>query len=250
MVVSIILSVLVFVHLFFLTAVLKKDFSLIDIGWGLGFVLISFVTYFHHPLSVRNALTLLVVTLWGMRLALYIFKRGRGKGEDPRYTKLRNEWGNSANLQAYLKVFLMQGTLMLIISLPITSGMTNKVNELHFLNKLGLIVFTFGFVFEVYSDWYLNRFKSLSENKGKLCFTGPWSLCRFPNYFGEITLWYGIYLLNVNLNNAWSILGPITIHFFIIKVTGVAPLERKYFLREEYQEYARRMPRMIPWTKP
>jgi steroid 5-alpha reductase family enzyme len=251
MISSIIISVLVFVHIFFLIAVIRKNFAVIDIGWGLGITLIALVSYLHNPLSIKNAILLMLVVVWGLRLALYIFARARGKGEDPRYNRLRQSWGSHANSQAYLKVFLGQGILMMIVSLPLSSGMAlNPSNELSLLNWIGVGVWTIGLTFEIWADSYMAWWKSRPEHKGTICTTGPWKLCRFPNYFGEALLWYGIYLASFSLPSSWSILGPITINFLLLKVTGVPPLERSFFKRPGYEEYAKRVPRFVPFTKP
>ena len=247
---SIVISLIVFIHLFFLIALLKKNYAVMDIGWGLGFIVIAMITYFHYPLSPLNAITLLCVTLWGLRLAFFLFKRNHGLPEDYRYAEYRKIWGNSANLQAYLKVFLFQGFLMFIISLPFIFGMRAESKELSFINRLGLLIWIAGLSFESWADTYLSWYKKQPQFKGKLCTTGPWKFCRFPNYFGEVLLWYGIYLLNFSIETSWTIIGPITINIVILKVTGVPFLEKKYAEREDYREYSKRVPRFIPFTKP
>lgn len=245
-----ILSVLIFVHIFFFIALIRKNFAVMDIGWGLGPILIALVAYFHHPLSVKNAVIILIVTAWGLRLGSYILMRGRGKGEDPRYTKFRESWRPHENLQAYLKVFIFQGLLMLIVTLPVSVGISQEAKEMTTLNWFGVLIWGIGFVLEISADHYLNWWKGKEENKGKICTSGPWRLCRFPNYFGEVLLWYGIYLVCFELKIFWTILGPMTINFFILKVTGVPLLEEKYKKRNDYLEYSQRVPKFIPFTRP
>lgn len=249
MVGSIIISILLFVHIFFLLAVLRKNFSIIDIGWGLGCFLCVVVAYLYNDSTTKNLLLLTVVGIWGVRLASYILVRSWGKGEDPRYTKFREEWKPNSNLQAYLKVFLFQGLLMMVVTLPATASIANP-SDLSFLNFFGLGVWVTGFILEVYSDSHLNSWKSNPNNKGKICNTGPWKLCRFPNYFGEVLLWYGVFLIGFSLETSWSVIGAIAINFLIYKVTGVPLLEEKYMKRADYQEYAKRVPKFIPFTKP
>lgn len=241
------LSVFIFVNIFYLVAVTKKNFSVIDIGWGLGFIVIALSSYFQNPLGLKNAIILLVVTAWGIRLSFYLFRRNIKLPEDHRYTKMRNEWGKSANLQAYFKVFLLQGSLMGVIGLPIIFGMRTLEQELSLINKIGLVIWFAGLSFEAYSDAYLSWFKSKPTNKGKLCMSGPWTICRFPNYLGEITLWYGIYLLCLSSTSWWTLLGPLTINFFIVKVSGIPLTEKRYQDRPEYQAYATRVPRLLPF---
>lgn len=250
MISSIIISVLVFVHIFFLFAVVRKNFGVIDIGWGLGITLIALVSYLHNPLSIKNAVLLLMVVVWGLRLGLYIYARGRGKDEDPRYARLREKWQPHANREAYLKVFLGQGILMMLVSLPVSAGMAYGGRELSLFNWLGVLVWALGLTLEIWADSYMAWWRSRPEHKGTICTTGPWKLCRFPNYFGEALLWYGVYIASLSLGSAWSILGPLTINFLLLKVTGVPPLERTFFTRPGYQEYAKKVPRFVPFTKP
>lgn len=244
---KIILAIFIFVNIFFIIAVIKRKFSVIDIGWGLGFILVAMISYFHYPLSLKNALLLLVTTAWGLRLGLYIFIRSKGQPEDARYTKLRKEWEPHANFQAYLKVFLLQGFFMFLVSLPISVGMSQEDKELTVLNYAGLILWLLGFLLEVSSDTYLNWFKSQPANKGKLCTGGPWRICRFPNYLGEIALWYGVYFLAFGSSSWWTIIGPLLINILIVKFSGIGPQEERNKTRPEYADFARRVPRLLPF---
>lgn len=250
MVSGIIIAVLGLVHIFFLIALLRKNFAVMDICWGLGFIVIALVAYMHHPVSVKSAILLAVIAIWGVRLASYIFIRSLGRPEDPRYTKFRHEWRPHENLQAYLKVFLFQGFLMLVVSLPVTSSMALEPKTITWVNWIGLGLWGIGLGFESWADAYLVWWKAQAAHKGKICTTGPWALCRFPNYFGEVLLWYGIYFLSLEISNAWSVIGPVTINFMIYKVTGVPLLENKYREREDYLEYCSRVPKFVPFTKP
>lgn len=250
MISSIIFAVLILMHVYFLLAVFRKNFGLVDIAWGQGFILIALVSYFYHFNSVKNAVVLGLVLLWGLRLSLYLLSRNFRAPEDHRYQEMRAEWEPYANLHAYFKVFLFQGFLMLLISLPITAGMKEASPDLSWVNKLGVAIFFFGWIFESYSDHFLKKFKANPENKGKICMSGPWSISRFPNYFGEITLWYGIYLAAFEPSTWWTLVGPMTINFFILKVSGVPLLEKKYLKRPEYLAYAARVPRLVPFTPP
>lgn len=159
-------------------------------------------------------------------------------------------WGKFPSFHAYFKVFLFQGLLMLIISLPITAGMMRMEKDLNSINILGIAIFFFGWIYEAFADRYLQKFKTKPENRGKICMSGPWKLSRFPNYFGEIILWYGIYLTAVSTSTWWTIVGPLLINLLILKVSGVPLLEKKYDQRPEYREYSARVPRLIPFTKP
>ena len=250
MLLTIILAVLLFCHLFFVIGVVKKNYAVMDIGWGIGFIMIALIAYFHYPISPRNALSLVLVTIWGLRLAIYLIKRNSGKPEDPRYNQYRKEWGKNANLHAYFKVYLFQGLLMFIIATPFIFGMKQEVKAMTVINYLGLAVWIMGIGFESYADTYLSWYKKQPKFKGTICMSGPWRISRFPNYFGEISLWYGMYLLNFDLVTSWTIISPIVLSALIIKVTGIPFMEKKYKDNPEYQAYAARVPRLIPFTKP
>jgi steroid 5-alpha reductase family enzyme len=241
------IGVLVLIHLFYLIALIKRNFAVMDIAWGLGFILISLISYMHYPLSFKNAILMTVVSLWGARLAIYIYSRSRGQPEDPRYNKYRKEWGKTANLQAYLKVFLFQGFLMLVVSLPITFGMRLESSSITLINWLGLILWMSGFTLEVYADAYMSWYRKQPRHKGQLCTSGPWKICRFPNYLGEISLWYGVYFLAFAPSLWWTIIGPLAINLLILKVTGVPLLEERYKKRPGYEGYAARVPRLLPF---
>jgi 3-oxo-5-alpha-steroid 4-dehydrogenase 1 len=250
MISSVLIAVLSLMHVYFFLAVWRKNFGLVDIAWGQGFILIALVSYFYDFNSVKNAVVLGLVLLWGLRLSLYLLTRNWNAPEDHRYQDLRKSWGAHPYLQAYFKVFLLQGALMLLISLPVTAGMKTAEPDLSGVNVIGVFVFFFGWIFESYSDNFLKKYKADPSHKGTICMSGPWKLCRFPNYFGEITLWYGIYLACFTPSIWWTIIGPMTIHFFIVKVSGIPLLEKRYAQRPEYHEYASRIPRLIPFTKP
>ncbi len=250
MILSVVLSVLALMNIYFLLAVWRKNFGLVDVAWGQGFILIALVSYFYHFNSVKNAFILLLVLLWGLRLSMYLLSRNWKAPEDHRYLAMREEWGAHPNLHAYFKVFILQGMLMLLISLPITVGMEKAESELSWINILGIFIWASGWIFESYADSFLKKYKANTANKSTICMSGPWTLCRFPNYFGEITLWYGIYLTAFTPTTWWTVIGPLVINIFIVKISGIPLLEKKYMKRSEYLAYAARVPRLIPFTKP
>lgn len=246
----IILSILILCHLFFYIAYKTDKFSVMDIAWGLGFVLVGIVAYLSNYPSWPKLLLLFMVSCWGLRLAYYIFTRSKGKGEDPRYQKYKDMWGADYLKQGYLKVFLAQGGMMFIISLPVQLGMSRDMDHFGKMQILGFLIWLVGFSLEVWADWHLNRFKSDPNNSGKICTTGPWTFVRFPNYLGEMILWWGVYVYIINFWTAWTIIGPIAIMMSLLKVTGIPLIEQKYMERAEYREYATRVSRLVPFLRP
>ncbi len=245
----------------FLIALLKKDNSVVDIGWGMGFVVLTaflFNSTAAFNADSRKIAILIMVTLWGLRLASYIFVRNFGKGEDYRYRQWRTDWGKNVIWRSYLQVFMLQGAILFLVSLPISMVMLNSQivgcldnsNELGFLNYSGIALFAVGLIIESHADWHLYWFKLKPESKGRIMKYGFWSITRHPNYFGEALLWWGIFVFAIP-SGYWyiSVISPVLITFLLVRVSGVALLEKKYAGNPEYQEYIKNTAAFIPWVK-
>ncbi len=241
------ISLFVFINFFYSISIFKRDMSVVDIAWGLGFVVIAAVNYINSQISLKNTMIVLAVCVWGLRLSTYFLYRSLGKPEDFRYAKLRTDWGRSVLLQSYFKVFILQSAIMIVIASPVIMAINSYRENLSILNIFGLFVWLVGFCIEVYADSYLIDFKKNPKNKGQLCQTGPWKICRFPNYLGEIVLWYGIYFMCFSVQNSWTIIGPLTIHFFLLKVSGIPLLEQRLSKKDGYAEYSKKVPRILPF---
>ncbi len=243
------LFVLIFVSFLFIFAQIKKDNSIADIGWGIGFMLIALFTLFYSGnFSNRQLLLTSMIFLWGFRLAVYIFQRNQGKGEDYRYRQWREQWGKHAVWRAFLQVFLLQGAIMLVIALPIVVVNHSDLKGLTPLDFLGLAVWLMGFYFESVSDYQMSVFKKNPANKGKIIQHGLWKYSRHPNYFGEAVMWWGIFLVSISAGAWWlSIFSPLLMTFLLLKVSGVAMLEKKYEGNPEFEAYARKTNAFIPW---
>lgn len=231
-----------------LISLLLGEMSIVDVGWGLGFVIITFF----HLTELENITTIqlvmaIVISLWGLRLATYIFIRNKGKGEDPRYKAWRNDWGKNTWWISYFKVFLLQGFLMLLIALPIQAVMYNGGNTLTVFHIVGIVLWIFGFLFETISDWQLYIFKSLPENKGKVMQSGLWRYTRHPNYFGESVVWWGVFFISIGSGNIWlSLISPVLLTFMLLKVSGVSMLEARYTGNDAYSKYKRSTSPFLP----
>ena len=242
-------AVFVYMIAVFLIAVLAKDNSIVDVAWGPGFILVAVVTFWLRPgFEARHLLITLLVAIWGLRLAIHIFLRNWGRGEDFRYAKWRKDWGRWFIPRSFFQVFMLQGIFMLIISSPLVLVNRSPESGLTLLDALGGILWFIGFLFEAVGDYQLKRFKQKPESKGKIMTTGLWKYARHPNYFGEATLWWGIWLIALSVDSGWAaIISPLTISFLLLKVSGVKMLEKKYAGNEEFAAYARRTSPFFPW---
>lgn len=228
-----------------------RDASIVDIFWGAGFVIIALVSYFFtEGFSGRKILILALVAVWGLRLALHIFFRNRGKGEDHRYQAMRRRHGSRFWIVSLYTVFAFQGVLMWVISLPIQIAQVSKTPDRFTLfDYLGVAVWTVGFFFESVGDWQLKRFKSDPANKGKVMDRGLWAYTRHPNYFGDATIWWGYFLIALSADlGVWTLASPLIMTFLLMKVSGVALLEKSLAkTKPEYQDYVRRTSAFFPW---
>lgn len=229
----------------FIVSLVKKRNDVADIFWGIGFVLVAWTTYFLADKSNISALLVnILVTIWGVRLALHIGLRNRGKGEDFRYKAWREEWGKTFYWRSYLQVFILQGVFLFVISLPIVF-VNSRNTEFSVFSILGLIIWTIGFFFEAVGDYQLLQFTKNPENKGKIIQTGLWKYTRHPNYFGEVVLWWGIFCFAIPFG-FWTIISPIMITFLLLKVSGIPMLEKKYENNPEFAEYKKRTSAFFP----
>jgi len=241
-------SVLLYMTCWFIAAQIRGRNDIADVAWGLGFVLAAAVSLVAGGLySSRGLLVSALVLIWGIRLALHIHSRNRGKGEDKRYRKWREEWGRWFVLRSFLQVFMLQGVLLLLVAVPIVYINAAEAVPLGWLDLVGLLVWLTGFYFEALGDWQLLRFIRDPRNKGSLMTSGLWRYTRHPNYFGEVTLWWGVWLIACNLPGGWlTVVGPMTISILILKVSGIPMLEKHYQERADFQEYKRRTSAFFP----
>ncbi|MBC1359419.1 DUF1295 domain-containing protein [Listeria booriae] len=233
----------------FIWAQKLKNNSIVDLAWGPGFVIVAIYTYFWGgQMTTQGLLVTIFVFLWGMRLFFHLAKRNIGKPEDYRYVNMRKRWGTKAvKLKTYLNVFVLQGVLLYIISLPIFLVNTTAGTDFLWWNYVGIVVWLVGFIFEVGGDEQLRRFKQKPENKGKLMTTGLWQYTRHPNYFGEALSWWGIFLITItSAATLWGFIGPLIITLLLLFVSGVPLLEKKYKDRADFQAYAKRTSKFIP----
>jgi steroid 5-alpha reductase family enzyme len=230
-----------------LISVIRKDASIVDIFWGLGFGLIAGATFAVSPGGAKPiALTCLTV-VWGLRLSGYIAWRNHGKGEDPRYQAMRAYRGASFWWISLFTVFGLQGAVMWLVSLPVQVGQLQGPT-LSAVSYLGIAVGAVGFLFESLGDFQLAKFKSNSKNRNQVMDQGLWRYTRHPNYFGNALVWWGVFLVAVTPSTFWLAISPVVMTFLLVKVSGVALLEKSLGSRSpEYRDYMRRTSAFIPW---
>ncbi len=237
-----------FFIIFFIVSIPLKNNSIVDFGWGLGFVLTNFyLIIMSGKFSLEIGLITLFITLWGGRLFLHILKRNWGKPEDFRYAAWRKSWGKWLILRSFFQIYLLQAIMMLIIMMPVISVYQIEARPIGFLTGIGIIVWSIGYFFEVVGDYQLNQFKKESSNKGKIMNKGLWRYTRHPNYFGEATMWWGIFLIGMSYGNKlWTVVSPLSITLLLLFVSGVPMLEKAMTHKEGYEEYIYKTSVFIP----
>ena len=239
-----------YMTLVWVLSLVRHDASVVDPFWGLGFIAAA-VTYLLLTDGFRGrALLVLGLTCaWGLRLAIHLLIRNRGRGEDPRYQAMRAKRPGSFWWYSYPQVFVLQAILLWLVAAPLAAAVGGaEPARFVALDWAGLAVWLIGFFFEVTGDAQLAVFKRRPENRGKVLASGVWRYSRHPNYFGEALLWWGIWLMAAGARGYWSVYGPVLITLLLLRVSGVTLLEKS--LKESkpgYSDYISRTSSFIPW---
>ena len=231
-----------------LVSLVRRDASLADIFWGLGFVALAWLYRgLGDAESLRAALVPALVTIWGARLSAHILWRSRGRGEDPRYAAMRRRWGARFPLVSLFTVFWLQAAVLWIVALPLLQVQTAPA-PWSWLDGLGVALFVAGFAFEAVGDLQLLRFRADPANRGRVLDRGLWRYTRHPNYFGDATLWWGLGCLALATpGGAWTLAGPVLMTFLLRRVSGVTLLEKGlHETRPGYRDYVTRTSPFLP----
>ena len=244
-------TILTALTLVWMISVRLRDASVADICWGLGFVLLAWLYCFLSPaLTSRSWLVAALMTLWGTRLSVHIFRRNHGKGEDPRYQAMRASHGPEFWWRSLFTVFWLQGAILWFVALPLLIAIrATQPAGLTAVDGVGLLLFAVGFGFEVVGDHQLARFRAESSNRGRVLDTGLWRYTRHPNYFGDATIWWGMYAMAASTPNGWlAVLSPALMTFLLMRVSGVTLLEQSLTTSKPgYRAYIARTPAFFPW---
>ncbi|MGL4588911.1 MAG: DUF1295 domain-containing protein [Mycoplasmatales bacterium] len=227
----------------FIIGKLKGKHDIIDIFWGLSFVNLAFWFYIQSAQTTVHKLLLLVVFAWGLRLSIHLLRRNWNKPEDKRYVAIQTKLTTNFKripllIKEFIYIYCMQMVFSLIIGFSFISAFTSTNPTYIVLAVIGLLIFLIGYLFEVIGDYQLNQY--MRTKPTSVLNTGLWKYTRHPNYFGEVVIWYGIFLISFAIShNPFSLISPLLINFLIVKLSGVPMLEKTMMKREAYQEYAK-----------
>lgn len=238
-----------FMLVLWLISLVIDDVSIVDIGWGAGFVVVAWVTAtIAGSWSSSTIIMVAATTIWGLRLAGYLAWRNLGHGEDPRYARMRTGRGAAFRWQSLYIVFGLQGALMWLISLP--QQATATAGAATALSWVGAAIVVVGIVWESTADIQLARFKADPANKGQVLDRGVWRWSRHPNYFGDSVAWWGLFVIAVSVGGWWTVVSPAVMTFLLLRVSGVTLLESGLSRSKSgYAEYVETTNAFIPGPK-
>lgn len=240
-------SLLLAAAFFWLISLVRNDVSIVDSLWSLMFLLVALVyASMDGNSGPRELLILVLVAVWALRLSVYITWRNHGQPEDYRYQEIRANNEPGFRYKSFYIVFALQAVLAWVISLPLAGAISGQT-AIGFLDYAGCILIVVGVFFEAVGDMQLSRFRRDPDNAGKVLDKGLWRYTRHPNYFGNFTLWWGFYLIALSAGAWWSVISPLLMTFLLLKVSGVALLEKDISgRRPQYQQYIRRTNAFFP----
>jgi steroid 5-alpha reductase family enzyme len=232
-----------------IVSLVLRNASIVDIVWGAGFVVVAWVAQtIGDGNPDRLALLTAMVSIWGVRLTVYLWWRNHGQEEDFRYRSMRERQGSSFPIRSLVTVFGLQGLIMMVVSLPVQLAATPEEPDLGWLAVIGVVVWGLGMFFETVGDAQLARFKADPANAGTVMDRGLWRYTRHPNYFGDFCVWWGIFLVAAEVSDArFGIVGPLLMSFLLMRVSGVPMLERSLTKRRAgYADYIARTSSFFP----
>jgi steroid 5-alpha reductase family enzyme len=228
-----------------------QDASVADICWGLGFVILAWLyCLLSQPLTPRSWLVAALTTLWGTRLSAHIFHRHHGSGEDRRYQAMRLSNGSAFWWRSLFTVFWLQGVILWFVALPLLVAVrATPFVTFTTLDGVGIVLFAVGFGFEVVGDYQLACFRAEPSNRGAVLDRGLWRYTRHPNYFGDATMWWGMYAIAASTPGGWlTVLSPTLMTWLLMWVSGVTLLEDGLTASKPgYGTYISRTPAFFPW---
>ncbi len=235
--------------IFFIPSFILKTEKLYDLIGSTTYIIVITIAYLSvNTKTATDTILFLFVVLWGTRLGTYLFRRIQRDSEDVRFEKAKR------NFFWFLQYWMGQALWVSITSCAaVISILNTEPNTLGINGIIGILIWLFGFSFEVIADFQKNNFKKTENTNDKFISDGLWSISRHPNYFGEITLWIGIYIISYTSFSGYeylSIVSPIFVYILLTRMSGINMLEKiadqRYGNINSYIQYKNNTPILIP----
>lgn len=242
------LTVVVYITVIFGIAWKRERLDIVDIAWGGAFIVAAVTSWLLGSKGWLQAIVTMLVVVWAVRLSSYILKRVvRSKNEDPRYAEMRKTWKGNAAVNAYVHIFLVQGVLAVVVSAAVIVINMSSTKEVSNWTIVGATVWLVGFLFESIGDNQLRIHLADPAGKHTLMTSGLWKYTRHPNYFGEATQWWGIFVIALGVPFGWiAVISPLTITFLLLCVSGVPLTEKRFEGRPGWSDYKAKTSMFLP----
>lgn len=254
------IALFIYIIIAFITGTIKKNNGLMDIFYGPAYIVVSLTSFISYLIltnefSIRQIISNFLVLIWAVRIGTYVYIRNHGKPEDYRYAAMRERWKKNIAIKSFLKIYLFQGIIIFLVDFPVwfvnisdNPPLSSLLDFYGITLWLGSLVWFVGFIFETFGDWSLYKFLQKPENRGKIMDKGLWKYTQHPNYFGEVTQWWGLFIIALAVPYGFiTFIGPAYITFQIIKVSGVRLLDKRFEGNQAYLDYKRRTSAFFPW---
>jgi steroid 5-alpha reductase family enzyme len=233
----------------FIAAYSLQTEKFFDLTGSLTYITVTILAVLLSPVvDGRSILLMVLVVIWAVRLGTFLFRRIQKAGKDVRFDDLK------PSFTRFLLTWTIQGLwVTFTLAAALAAITTTSRKDLGLFAVIGLIIWIFGFAFEVIADSQKSRFKADPDNEGKFISTGLWARSRHPNYFGEIVLWIGIAVIAFPVLQGWqwvTLISPVFVAILLTRISGVPMLERRadetWGGQEDYEAYKARTPVLIP----
>ena len=233
----------------FIPAYIQRTEKFFDLTGGITYITVILVAVALSPIVDGRSLLLLgIISVWAIRLSVFLFMRIRAAGEDRRFRELKQSFAR------FLLTWTIQGLWVTLSLAAALAAITSELRlELGLFGLIGFLVWVIGFGIEVIADRQKSQFKANSENDGKFINVGLWSWSRHPNYFGEIVLWIGVAIIAFPVLQGWqwlTLISPIFIILLLTRISGVPMLEtradEKWGGQDDYEAYKNGTSVLIP----
>ena len=200
--------------------------------------------------GVRQALVLLLVCAWGVRLTANWAARWRGLAdEDFRYREIRRRAGRLYWPASLLSIHLLPTAWVFLGMLPVHAALVGPGRAPGPLDLLAALVTGGAIALEAIADRQLRAFLRARRDPAAVLDRGLWAWSRHPNYLGEVLFWWGLFLfgLAADPGRAWTAVGPacITLLFVLVSVPW---MDRRMGARHpEWIAHMARTPALFPW---
>lgn len=245
------LAAIIFMSCIFVVGRRMQRYDIVDVAWGLVFIVIAATSLlFNGARDLVQFFVLGLVIIWGLRLSYHIYRRLRATtSEDKRYVELRKKWhASNEDTAIYLRIYVIQAVLACLVCLPIIILNTSDALIYQPFVIAGAAIWLIGFCIETVADRQLRHFIRSPKDHGQLMTRGLWRYSRHPNYFGELTLWWGVGIIALSAPFGWlGLIGPVVISYLIIFVSGIPPTEKSFAGRVGWDKYKRETSALVPW---